>query len=172
MAAALVAWLWRAPRSSYLGGWGWLAGGAAIGVIGLAAWPAAWPTGWHYGLGIVGATGPWLLALVRGPGVLNWGSYMVLAMPVGALVAALLHREFRWQVPDASSTARLGLAGLLMGASATLAGGCNIGHGLSGLPTLALSSIVATVFTFLGAAAGTYWRFIRPQPVVLRLPSQ
>jgi uncharacterized membrane protein YedE/YeeE len=95
-----------------------------------------------------------------------------MAMPVGALVAALLKREFRWQVPDGPSTARMAVAGVVMGASATLAGGCNIGHGLSGLPTLALSSLVASIFTFFGAAAGTYWRFIRPQPVVLRLPSQ
>jgi len=54
-------------------------------------------------------------------------------------------------------------AGVVMGVSATLAGGCNIGHGFSGLPTLALSSLTATLFTFLGAWLGNYLRFIRPQ---------
>jgi len=171
LAALAIVLLWRAPRSAYLGGWGWLGGGLALGIIGVAAWAAAWPTGWHYGLGVVGATGPWLLAFARGPGVLNWGSYMVLAMPVGALAAALLRREFRWQVPNLPGTARMGLAGIVMGLSATLAGGCNIGHGLAGLPTLALSSIVATIFTFLGVAAGVYWRFVRPQPVALHIPA-
>ena len=54
-------------------------------------------------------------------------------------------------------------AGAVMGISATLAGGCNIGHGFSGLPTLALSSLTATLFTFLGAWLGTYVRFMRPR---------
>ena len=50
-----------------------------------------------------------------------------------------------------------------MGLSATLAGGCNIGHGFSGLPTLALSSLTATLFTFLGVWLGNYLRFVRPK---------
>jgi hypothetical protein len=52
-----------------------------------------------------------------------------------------------------------------MGVSATIAGGCNIGHGFSGLPTLALSSLTATFFTFLGAWFGNYMRFIRSQRI-------
>jgi hypothetical protein len=171
LAAAGAVWLWRVRRSPAPGGGRWLWGGLALGLVGTAAWIVAWPTGWHYGVGIVGATGPWLVAPARGAGVLNWGSFMVAAMPLGALLAALWKREFRWQVPNLASTARMALAGLLMGASATIAGGCNIGHGFSGLPTLALSSIVATVFTFFGAAAGTYWRFMRPQPAALRVPT-
>ncbi len=151
--------------SGYLGGWNWRKGGIVLGIIGTAAWLAAWPTGWHYGIGVVGATGPWVRALVEGPSVLNWGSFMIAATPIGAVVAALRHGEFKWQVPNLSSTARMTLAGVIMGLSATFAGGCNIGHGFSGLPTLALSSITATLFTFLGAALGIYWRFVRPQPV-------
>jgi hypothetical protein len=51
-------------------------------------------------------------------------------------------------------------AGFAMGLSATIAGGCNIGHGFSGVPTLALSSLTATLFTFLGAWFGNTLRFI------------
>lgn len=167
------AWLWRAPHSSYLHGWGWRRGGFALGAIATVAWLVAWPTGWHYGVGIVGATGPWLLAPFRGPGVLNWGSFMVAAMPLGAMIAALRRNEFRWQVPNLSGVVRMSLAGLLMGVSASVAGGCNIGHGFSGLPTLALSSLATTLFTFFGAALGVHWRFGRsgPKPVELRLRS-
>lgn len=160
-------WLWRGRTSSYLNGWNWRLGGGVLGLIGVAAWLVAWPTGWHYGIGVVGATGAWVRALYQGPGALNWGSFMVLAMPFGALIAALQLREFRWQTPNWPSTVRMTLAGVVMGMSATFAGGCNIGHGFSGLPTLALSSITATLFTFLGAAVGVYWRFIRPQPIRL-----
>jgi hypothetical protein len=53
------------------------------------------------------------------------------------------------------------LAGMLMGGSAALAGGCNTGHGLTGVPTLALSSLTATLFTFLGAWLGNDLRWIR-----------
>jgi hypothetical protein len=54
-----------------------------------------------------------------------------------------------------------------MGVSATIAGGCNIGHGFSGVPTLALSSFTATLFTFLGAWVGNYTRFMRLQRIKL-----
>lgn len=164
-------WLRKARPGRYLNGWDWRLGGLMLGLIGVAAWPVAWQTGWHYGVGIVGATSAWIRAGYEGAGVLNWGSFMVAAMPLGALVAALQYREFRWQVPNLTSTVRMMVAGLVMGASATFAGGCNIGHGLTGLPTLAMSSIIATLFTFLGAALANNWRFRRPQPILFHDPS-
>jgi hypothetical protein len=48
-----------------------------------------------------------------------------------------------------------------------IAWGCNIGHGFTGVPALALSSFTATIFTFLGAWVGNYLRFIRPQRIRL-----
>jgi len=53
------------------------------------------------------------------------------------------------------------IAGLAMGFGAALAGGCNIGHGFSGVPTLALSSLTATLFTFFGAWFGNHLRYVR-----------
>ncbi len=155
-------WLWRGAAGSYLGGWDWRKGGLVLGALGIFAWLVAWRGGWYYGVGVVGATGQYLLAFSQGIEVLNWGSFMVLAMPVGAFIAAIRTRQFKWQVPPLNSSARYLLAGAAMGITATLAGGCNIGHGFTGLPTLALSSITATGFTFLGAWAGNYLRFIRP----------
>jgi hypothetical protein len=138
-----------------------------LGLIGAAAWLVAWPTGWHYGVGVVGATGPWVRAFFDGPQVLNWGSFMVLAMPAGAFIAAWRGKQLRWQIPNLPSTIRMFTAGLVMGTSATLAGGCNIGHTYTGVPTLALSSLTATLFIFLGAWFGNYLRFVRPQRVKL-----
>jgi hypothetical protein len=156
-------WLARNRPGSYLRGWDWRQAGLVLGVIGAVAWLVAWPTGWHYGVGIVGATGPFVQALFEGPDVLNWGSFVVLSLPVGAFLAVWRRRQFHWQVPNVPSTLRMLTAGAVMGVSATLAGGCNIGHGFSGVPTLALSSLTATLFTFLGAWAGNYLRFIRPR---------
>ncbi len=159
------AWLARSSGGSYRGGWDGRRAGLALGVIGALAWLVAWPTGWHYGVGIVGATGAYVEALSKGANVLNWGSFVVLSMPIGAFFAARRTGAFRWQVPNVPSTLRMSIAGAVMGVSATVAGGCNIGHGFSGLPTLALSSLTATFFTFLGAWLGNVWRFARPQQI-------
>jgi hypothetical protein len=165
LALALGWWLYTGRRGNYLGGWDWRKGGLVLGVIGTLAWVVSWPTGWAYGVGVVGATGEYIEALRSGPGVLNWGSFMVLAMPLGAFVAARRQGELRLQLPNLPSTVRMFTAGLAMGVSATIAGGCNIGHGFSGLPTLALSSLTATLFTFLGAWVGNYVRFVRAQRI-------
>jgi uncharacterized membrane protein YedE/YeeE len=158
-----VGWaLARSQPGSYHGGWDWRHAGLVLGVIGSLAWLVAWPTGWHYGVGIVGATSAFVRAVFEGPSALNWGSFVVLSLPVGAFLAVWPRKEFSWKVPDLPSTLRMTSAGFVMGVSATVAGGCNIGHGLTGLPTLALSSLVATIFTFLGAWLGNYLRFIRP----------
>jgi hypothetical protein len=159
-----VGWLLaRTKPGTYLDGWDWRPAGIVLGVIGTVAWLAARPTGWHYGIGIVGSTGAFIQAAFGGPGALNWGSFVVLTMPVGAFLAVWPRKQFRWKVPDARSTIRMATAGFVMGISATLAGGCNVGHGLTGVPTLALSSLTATAFTFLGAWLGNYLRFIRPE---------
>ena len=158
---ALGWWLQRGSSGSYQDGWDWRRGGLFLGIIGALAWVVSWPTGWSYGIGVVGATGEYIEMFFSGVGVLNWGSYMLLAMPIGAFVAAWRARELLLQIPNLPSTIRMLTAGLVMGLSAALAGGCNIGHGFSGLPTLALSSLTATGFTFLGAWLGNYLRFIR-----------
>jgi uncharacterized membrane protein YedE/YeeE len=157
-----VGWLLsRTKPGRYLGGWDWRLAGLVLGGIGTAAWLVASPTGWGYGIGIVGSTGAFVRALVEGPRVLNWGSFVVLTMPLGAFLAVWPRNGFKWKVPPATSLARMAAAGFVMGISATLAGGCNVGHGLTGVPTLALSSLLATASTFMGATVGNYLRFMR-----------
>jgi hypothetical protein len=167
LAILLSWWLLRGRPGSYLGGWDWRKGGLILGVIGTLAWIVSQPTGWAYGVGVVGGTGEYIQMFFDGPGILNWGSFLVLALPFGAFIAAWRGRELRWQIPNLSSTLRMFIAGLAMGVSAAIAGGCNIGHGFTGVPTLALSSLTATIFTFLGAWLGNYLRFIRSQRIPL-----
>jgi hypothetical protein len=46
-----------------------------------------------------------------------------------------------------------------MGISAAIAGGCNIGHTFTGVPTLALSSLLASGAIFLGSLGGNWLRY-------------
>jgi hypothetical protein len=45
----------------------------------------------------------------------------------------------------------------MMGLGAALAGGCNIGQGLSGVSTLSVGSFAAASAIFVGAVLGVKW---------------
>lgn len=161
--AGLAGWrLWRGKAGGYQGGWDWRIAGPVLGILGVGVWAAGRPAHWVYGLGVVGASAEWVEAILGRPGALNFGSWVLLALPLGALLAALRRREFNLQVPDIPGTLRLFSAGAVMGVAAAFAGGCIIGHTFSGLPVLALSSITATLAIFLGAWIGMRLRFRRP----------
>ena len=49
-----------------------------------------------------------------------------------------------------------------MGVGAQIAGGCNIGHSLTGLSVLSVASAVTTISILLGAWVMAYLLFIRP----------
>ena len=144
-----------------IGGWSWPVPGILLGLLGTAAWWISQGTGWDYGIGVVGATGPILRAFWEGPSILTWGSFLVLAMPVGGFLAAWSRGEFMWKPQDFSDSMRFLLSGLVMGISAAIAGGCNIGHTFTGAPTLALSSLLASGTIFLGALVGNWLRYSR-----------
>jgi hypothetical protein len=148
-------------RIRRIGGWPWPLPGILLGTLGTAAWWISQGTGWDYGIGVVGATGPILRAFWEGPSVLTWGSFLVLAMPVGGFLAAWTRGEFLLKPESFRDSIRFLLSGLVMGVSAAIAGGCNIGHTFTGAPTLALSSLLASATIFLGALTGNWLRFTR-----------
>lgn len=158
-------WLWNAFRkegpTGRIGGWPWPVPGVLLGFLGIAAWWISQGTGWDYGIGVVGATGPILRAFWEGPSILTWGSFLVVAMPVGGFLAAWSRGEFMWKPQGLRDSMRFLLSGFAMGISAAIAGGCNIGHTFTGAPTLALSSLLASGTIFLGAVAGNWLRYIR-----------
>ena len=51
--------------------------------------------------------------------------------------------------------------GLIMGMGGMLAGGCLIGHGITGLSALSLASLLSTIFILLGSLTMVYLLFIR-----------
>jgi hypothetical protein len=84
-----------------------------------------------------------------------------LAAGVVAGGAALGQRRLR--VPDRARAARAAAGGLLMGAGGSVAHGCNIGHGLTGVSLLSLGSLLATASMASGALL-TWRLLLAPRP--------
>lgn len=103
--------------------------------------------------------GDWALvgvgALDRPDLVAPWlysSSLLNLGIIAGALAAALLSREFAVRVPPAGELVKGAIGGLLLGAGAMLALGCNIGGFVSATSALSLSGLAM----MLGLAAGAW----------------
>ena len=130
--------------------WGWVKTGLLIVPVAMFAFYSSSLVGRNYGLGI---TGGWvgLLSSVTTNVPLSWDAAEILGIILGAGITAAVYKEFKLRVPKSGKTyLYVVIGGALMGFGATIAGGCNIGHFLSGVPQLAISSIVASVFFILG----------------------
>ncbi|MBV1869222.1 MAG: YeeE/YedE family protein [Marinosulfonomonas sp.] len=76
----------------------------------------------------------------------------------GALVASLIAGRFVWQSFESPrQTGRYMGGAVLMGIGGVLAGGCTVGAGLSGIPTLSLAAILALVAIVGGAVGMDRW---------------
>jgi len=84
---------------------------------------------------------------------LNWRVWLNFGIIVGAFIGAYLGKDFKVRIPRAKVRfLQVFVGGFLMGYGARLAIGCNIGHIMSGVPMLAVSSLIA----FAAIAAGAY----------------
>ncbi len=162
-------------------GYSWFVAGVLVGLIAVAAWWASeYFGGRARGLSFTGPVREFFFTVVFGnyqndPSAVvpaesrtvlgltfSWSSIYVAAVPVGAYISAKLLHEFGLKVPPAGDLLRGLFGGFLMGIGAEIGGGCNIGHGLTGVSTLALSSWVANAFIFLGDWTMVYFLLIRP----------
>ncbi|MDF1802784.1 YeeE/YedE family protein [Thalassovita sp.] len=74
----------------------------------------------------------------------NFGTGLLGGVIAGALIAALIRGQFQWQsFENARQTGRYLSGAALMGVGGVLAGGCTVGAGLSGIPTLSLAALLA-----------------------------
>jgi len=143
-------------------GWGWKSTGIVIGLIGVFAFWASASTGRMYPLAITGGYLSIAKTLIEGQNYMTWLPIMLLSTIVGAFIAALIAGEFRFRAPAPKALIQCFIGGCLMGFGAVCSGGCNITHVLSGVPQLALSSIVGGIFIILGCWAAAWWMFLRP----------
>lgn len=153
-------WCARGAIDTYARGWKWPVAGGIIGLIGVVAWVLSASTGRQYGLSITEPIATLFRYLFTGEiRWLNWSSFMWLGIPLGAFLGAIGHKEFAWRAPSPVRLLQAFGGGALMGVGAGIAGGCNIGHSLTGVPMLALSSLTATAGIVAGVWIGAYVLF-------------
>jgi uncharacterized protein len=114
--------------------------GLALGAVAVVAWVAADLAGYGYGLGFVGAADGTGAAIKTG-GQLPFQLWLAIGV-----------------LPDGPRAARAIVGGLLMGVGGNVAHGCNIGHGVTGIPLLSLGSLLATAC--MAAGALLTWRLL------------
>ena len=156
----LVLGVWLArnrPDEPEHGKWPWAVTGSAIGVVIVLGWYlSAWadsPTG----ITFAANTGHVLTyPLVGYPNRISWGMVLLLGVVVGAALAAWRSGEFAWKPVPGFTIVKLFAGGLIMGAGALIADGCNITQGLTNSATLALGSLTAFAAMLMGGRA-TLW---------------
>jgi uncharacterized membrane protein YedE/YeeE len=89
-----------------------------------------------------------------------WITVALLAIAPGALLAAKFSGTLWIRGETPRRYGELAVGGLLMGIGAALAGGCNLGHGLVGVPLLSLGSIT-TVAAMLPGVWVAHWLSIK-----------
>jgi len=130
-----------------------LAFGAGLGAIATFAWVAADASGYGYGLGFVGGAENTREALAGGSAL-----PFQLFLAAGVLAGAALAIRGPLRLPDGARSGRALGGGVLMGLGGNLAHGCNIGHGVTGIPLLSFGSLLAVLA--MGVGALLTWRFL------------
>ncbi|MDK3072350.1 YeeE/YedE family protein [Sedimentitalea sp. JM2-8] len=84
----------------------------------------------------------------------GFGVGLIGGVLAGSLVASLLFGSFRWQSFESPRQTGRYMAGAgLMGVGGVLAGGCTVGAGLSGVPTLSIAALAAILSIAAGGLA-------------------
>ena len=160
----------------------WPKVGLILGLLGVAAfWAGDVWEGFPRGLSFTTPTGEFFSTLLTGkamaanhplvrvfpmydlgPFTITWASFFIIAVPFGAFISAKILKEFKWKSAPIDDLLSVSVGSIMMGFGATVAGGCNIGQGLTGSSTLAVGSLVALLFIILGNWTMVYLKFIKP----------
>lgn len=132
-----------------------------LGLLSIVAWLLSAQTGRNFSLGISVPSANVVQYFVIGQQrYLNWGTYLVLGIPLGAFVAAKLSSEFKWRMPEPNTVWQRIVGGIVMGLGAALAGGCTITNSLVATAYFSWQGWLATLMILLGS--GVAVRFLKP----------
>lgn len=175
-AAALIFISRGKPFGRASKGFYWSTTGILVGLVVIAAWWAsAYFGATPRSLSFTNPTKEFFFSFITGSsnandpefnffGIFNstWSALYIIGVPIGAYISAKGLKEFKLKTPPAEEMVTVFMGSLLMGFGSAIGGGCNIGHGLTGASTLAISSIVTTIFILLGNWTMVYFKFIKP----------
>lgn len=131
--------------------WAWPTAGVALGLAATWTWVMAGAGGVGFGASTVGAVS----GLVDGSP--NWWQVaFLIALVPGATVAARTAGGWWVRGETRARYGQLVAGGFLLGAGAQWAGGCNLGHALSGVGQLNLSSLLVVASMVAGVAAARF----------------
>lgn len=180
IAVVLLAFVFQGkPFKKAKKGYSWAMAGLLVGILAVVAfWASAAYSGRARGLSFTGPLKELFLAVFDGSSripesrsseamtilgmQISWSALYVLAVPIGAYLSGKLLQEVKLKVPPADELLKVLFGGFIMGVGAHIGGGCNIGHSLTGVSTLAVSSWVANIFIILGNWTMVYFMLIRP----------
>lgn len=132
------------------GAWSWRKTGLWVGIVATLAWPVSGAAGRDFGLAIVpGTTG--LLTAVAGQSFAAWDPLLLLGVLIGGWLAARQDGPVALRGPNAAALLKRFAGGLGLGIGASIAAGCTVGQGLTGLALLAPSSFVVMGAIFAGS---------------------
>ncbi len=160
----LLVLLWR-TQSSTAGAWTWRRTGLLLGLVGVVAWPLSTLAGRDFGMAVIPGTVEAVKFVSGNPvsfqGFGWWDILFVFGLPLGAFVAARREGSITASVPNATGLTKALVGGVGLGAGASLAAGCTVGHGLTGVPLLAPGSIVTMIAIFAGSALTGFYTLAR-----------
>ena len=148
----LGVWLVRnRPEEREHGKWRWPVTGGAIGVVIVLGWYLSTLGGSPTGITFAANTGHLLTYPLVGYPTGSPGAWCCSsASSLGAALAAWRAGEFAWKPVPGFTIVKLFVGGLVMGAGALVADGCNVTQGLTNSATLALGSLTAFASMLVG----------------------
>jgi hypothetical protein len=139
---------------SRAGAWSWRKTGLWVGLVAAIAWPVSATAGRDFGLAVVpGATG--LLSAVAGRPFPAWDGLLVLGVLIGGWLGARRNGPVALSAPKSAVLLKRFAGGFGLGIGASIATGCTVGQGLTGLALLAPSSFVVIGAIFGGSTMAT-----------------
>jgi uncharacterized membrane protein YedE/YeeE len=141
-------------------GWPWWFSGVLLGLVATASYPALELAGGTYPGFCGGYVG--LLTTIAGLNLgysFHWEMGLVLGAIAGAMLAAVLAREWKLRIPQRRLLLQSLLGGVAMGVGSIIGDGCNIATILIGVPLFSIGSILAGAFTILGCWTAAYIMF-------------
>lgn len=143
----------------------WRRTGIAVGVIAVLAWITSSMSGRYFGMAVMPGNKDFFDLLTASRPAWSWDLFFVLGIPIGGYLSARRFKEFKWTNINGATIWKIVGGGLLLGIGASIAGGCTVGHGLTGVPLLSLGSISFTVFAILGAWFGVVISKRKTEPI-------